>query len=422
MSARQESWSRPVEPGRAALVTLLALALFLGAWSLLHVGFFARDQVIDTPVYQRYGDAMAGGAVPYRDFAVEYPPGALLAFLVPSLARGEAGDLEAYERAFEVLMWLCGAGALGLMLLTLGALGADRRRLGTAVGFAAVSPLLIGSVVLTRFDLWPAALTVAVLAALVSGRERLGFGALGLAAATKIYPAVLLPVALAYVWRRHGRREAGVCGCVCAAVALLCFAPFLVLAPGGVASSLGGQAERPLQIESLGSAFLLAAHQLFGLGLEMESGHGSQNLVGAAPATLAVVLTVAQASVLIGIWVWFARGPAERERLVLASVGSICAFVALGKVLSPQFLIWLVPLVPLVRGRRGVAATGVLAVALVLTQTWFPARYWELALEFDTWASWGVVARDAALVGLLAVLLWPGQGRSTSRPASASRA
>jgi hypothetical protein len=61
--------------------------------------------------------------------------------------------------------------------------------------------------------------------------------------------------------------------------------------------------------------------------------------------------------------------------------------------------------VPLVRGRRGLVASGLLAVALVLTQLWFPFRYWKLALEFDAAASWLVLARDLTLVSLLVVLM-----------------
>jgi hypothetical protein len=82
----------------------------------------------------------------------------------------------------------------------------------------------------------------------------------------------------------------------------------------------------------------------------------------------------------------------------------VAAFIAFGKVLSPQFLIWLLPLVPLVRGRRGLAASAVLAVALVLTQLWFPYRYWRLALHQDSIASWLVFARDLVLVALVLVL------------------
>ncbi len=104
-----------------------------------------------------------------------------------------------------------------------------------------------------------------------------------------------------------------------------------------------------------------------------------------------------------------------------ASAAAVCAFVALGKVLSPQFLIWLIPLVPLVRGRRGLAAGGLFALALVLTQLWFPFRYWELALDFGALPSWLVLARDLVLVLLLGVLVWPARGLQAGAGSSASR-
>jgi uncharacterized membrane protein len=302
-------------------------------------------------------------------------------------------------------MAFLGEAMIVCMAVALLALGAGWRRLAGALGFAAVAMLAVGPVVLSRFDLWPAALTTAALAALVSGRLRLGHSALGAAVAAKLYPGVLVPLALVYVWRRSGRREALVCGGLLLGVLALAFLPFLVLAPGGVWDSVSNQAGRPLQIESLGSGILLAAHQLFGTSITMSSSHGSQNLAGTAPNVLAVLQTILQGAALVATWVLFARGPATRERLLQASAAALVAFVALGKVLSPQFLIWLIPAVPLVRGRRGLAASALLAAALVLTQLWFPYRYWDLALQFAAFPSWLVFARDLALVALLAVLL-----------------
>ncbi|HWN20594.1 MAG TPA: glycosyltransferase 87 family protein, partial [Gaiellaceae bacterium] len=263
-------------------------------------------------------------------------------------------------------------------------------------------PLLLGNVILTRFDLWPTALTLAALTALVWRRDRLGFGLLGLALAAKLYPAVLVPLALSYVWRRRGRREALICLGILTGVVALAFLPFLALAPDGVAYSFGRQLGRPLQLESLGSSFFLAAHHLFGLEVEMRSGHGSQNLDGLGPAVAGVLLSIAQLVVLA--WIWLRR-PATAEELVRWSAAALVAFVALGKVLSPQFLIWLIPLVPLVAGRRGLIASALLAVALALTQLWFPYRYWDLALEFDGPASGLVLARDLVLVAVLVVLV-----------------
>ena len=416
MTARPESWSPPASaPRRAVVAAGLAIALFVGAWVALHRGFYRHHQIIDTPIYQRYGDAMADGQVPYRDFGLEYPPAALPVFVIPSLLRSQKGNLADYRDGFEAEMLVCGLLALLFMLSVLLRLDAGPVRLTLALGLAAAAPLLLGSVVLSRFDLWPAALTVGALAALVAGKDRLGLGVLGLAFAAKLYPAALLPLAVTWVWRRRGRREAVVCAGVFAAVALACFLPFLVLAPHGVWDAVTRQTSRPLQIETLGAGFLLVAHQVAGVGVTMRSSHGSQNLAGAGPDALAVLQTVLQLATLLGVWVWFARGPADRDRLVRASTAAVCAFVAFGKVLSPQFLIWLIPLVPLVRGRRGLAAGGLLAVALVLTQLWFPFRYWDLVRELDPRVSWLVLARDLVLLALLATLV-----RAVREPARGS--
>lgn len=401
------SRSLPTEPRRALLLAAVALGLFAASWGVLHTGFYTRSRVIDTPVYQRYGDAIARGQVPYRDFGLEYPPGALPVFVVPALGHHEEWQFASFRRAFEALMWACGALMLLAIALALSAVGASGTRIAGALGFAALAPLALGSVVLSRFDLWPAAITAAALAALVSGRLRLGHGLLGLAIAAKVYPAVLVPLAVAHVWRRRGRREALVClGIVVAALAVV-VGPFLALAPGGVWASVVRQATRPLQIESLGAAVLIALHHAAGLAVTMRSGHGSQNLAGTGPDVIGVLQTLLQAGVLVAIWASFARGRGGREELLRACAAAVVAFVALGKVVSPQFLIWLVPLVPLVRGRRGLAASALLLAALVLTQLWFPFRYWDYALHFDETASWLVLVRDLVLLALLATLAWP---------------
>ena len=289
--------------------------------------------------------------------------------------------------------------SVGLALVSL---GAGRRWLLAALGLAAVAPILLGPVVLSRFDLWPAALTAIALAALVGDRFRWGHVALGAAVAAKLYAAVLVPVAIVYVWRRRGRREALICGGLLLAVVAVAFVPFLLVAPHGIWDSLWNQASRPLQIESLGAGLLLVSHHVFGTGVTMESGHGSQNLAGTTADTFAVVQSLLQISALAAIWILFARGPATKTRLLYASAAALVAFIALGKVLSPQFLIWLIPIVPLLRGRRGVTAAVVLVAALVLTQLWFPYRYWDLALHLGTLESWLVLLRDVALL----VLLW----------------
>ncbi len=367
--------TRPRLPSAEALA---AAGLFLACWGLVHRWFWAHGQIVDWPTYQNYGDAILHhGRVPYRDFAVEYPPGALPTFIVAA----PFGD---YAGAFAWVMAACGVALVFVVASVRPA----------AAFFVAVSPVLVGSLILSRFDLWPALLATAAVAALVAERHRLGWALLGAAVAAKLWPVVLVPLAL--VWSiRRGRGWSALAG---AAVAAAVFLPFVVLAPHGVWASVRGQASRPLQIESLGAAFLTS----FG-DPHVITSHGSQNVAG--HGGVAALFGLLQLAVLLVLWIAFARGPATRERFLRYAAASVCAFIAFGKVLSPQFLLWLVPLVALVRGRRGVAAASCLALALVLTQVWFPLRYWSYVGSFHL--AGVVLVRDLVLVVLLAVLVLP---------------
>jgi len=360
------------------LVGALAAALFLVSWELVHHWFWAHGQLVDTPTYQTYGDAIVHrGQLPYRDFAVEYPPAALPAFVLPSL-------LGAYSSTFAWSMAVCGLATLAAVW---------RLRPAAAV-FVALAPLLVGSLVLSRFDLWPVALATGALAALVAGRHELGWGLVGAAVAAKLWPLVLVPLALSWSWR-HGARRAPLVGLAVTAAAVL---PFAILAPGGIWSSLERQASRPLQVESLAAALV----STFG-SPQVVSGSGSQNIAG--HAALGSALAAIGAAAVVATWLGFVRGPAEPDRLLRYAAAAVAAFVAFDKVLSPQYLLWLIPLVPLVRGWRGLAATGLLTAACVLTQVWFPLRYWGYAL--DGHLAGVVLARDLVLVVMLAVLAWP---------------
>ncbi|MGH3091713.1 MAG: hypothetical protein ACRDOG_05205, partial [Gaiellaceae bacterium] len=119
---------------RAALA--LGVLLLTLAWAALHLPTFDRFQIVDTPVYQEYGERMADGEVPYRDFEVEYPPGALPLFWLPTLApQGH------YVSVFEGLMWACAAAAVGFVVLGLAGVGAGPVRLFAAAAFAGLAPL-----------------------------------------------------------------------------------------------------------------------------------------------------------------------------------------------------------------------------------------------------------------------------------------
>jgi hypothetical protein len=122
---------------------------------------------------------------------------------------------------------------------------------------------------------------------------------------------------------------------------------------------------------------------------------------------LAAATTAAGVLVLVALWTGFARGAATPDRFARFAAACVCCFIAFGKVLSPQYLIWLVPLVPLVRGRRGAVASLLLAFAFLATDVFFYSgrRFGDYA--FGSQLAWLVLARDLLLVAIVAILVIP---------------
>ena len=384
------------------LATLAAVA-GLGLGVVLMSGLVGDPGISDVLVYERYGERIVDGDVPYRDFAVEYPPGSLVPFVLPALiSAGTSG----YEIAFVALMAAALATICVLIVLSLQALGASSRRVAVSVGSFLLGAGLLGSFLLSRFDLYAAALTIAAVCAILHLRTTLGPVLLGLAIATKIYPAVILPLVATRAWKRDGPAAALRTVALSVGTAVVVYAPFAIVAPDGVARSVWRQVGRPLQIESLGSSVLLALHHAAGMPLGWASGSGSQNLTGTVAGVASGVTTVVGLAALALAWVRYARGDTEDlARFAQYAAAAVVAFVAFGKVLSPQFLVWVLAMVVIVPGRRGAVAIMLLILACGLTRLWFPRTYWELVKSFDPTSSWLLLARDVVLVALFAVLV-----------------
>jgi len=386
----------------------LALLLFIGAWWA--ISFDWHVQHPDLGFYQSVGEAFARGQVPYRDFDPAYPPAALPLLILPSLLGAKEGIWESYALRYEHLALLLGMLLVIATVLALGALRASRGRTILAAALVALSPILVGSILPARFDLWPAALTTGALAAVFAGRPRLGGGILGLAIAAKVYPAVILPLVVIHVWRRKGSGEALATTGWAAVGAVAPAVPSLVVASAGLLHSTQEFVVRPLQVESLGAAILWVAHQVAGVPIEVRVGYGSDNLVGPLPDAISAIQGVLLVLALSAIWAWFARGRDRgRQGLVTVSTAAVCAFIVLGKVLSGQYLIWLIPLVALMEGRRALVAGVLLTAALVLTQQWYPSLYPDWIAGRAPLVTWIVLARDLTLLLLLGASVAPAE-------------
>ena len=387
-------------PGRTWTAVAVAAVLFgLSFYAL--VRWVEQGRLSDVPIYGNYAGLMRAGAVPYRDFRFEYPPAALPVMVLPAYMTWT------YVTSFAVLMGVCGAGCIAAAASALRAVGAGADRTWTGLLAIGVSPLVLGSLFDTRFDLWPTLLAVGALAAIVRERPLVSGLLLGLGFAAKLWPAVLLPIAVVHLWRRRGSAGALAVVATFVAVAAACFLPFAVLAPDGLRAMFADQLDRPLQVESLGAAVLMAAEHLGMRPLATIASHRALALSGHGAGVAADLSMVLEVVAVVAIWIVFARRRnTDGEAALLAAAATVSALVAFDKVLSPQYLIWLVPFVVLVRGGRGLAGGALLFLALGLTQTWFPWHYWRLALDHASPWSWYLLARDLVVVALAAVLSW----------------
>ena len=377
------------------VVVLSAVSLLPPVQALNRPEF--RDS--DTRHYEDVAQRIAEGKVPYRDFYLEYPPAAIPIFLAPRVVGGH------YQKHFRELMWLIAAAAIAVLAFALTATGASRLRLYGGTVLVGLAPIPLLSVFYDLYDAWPALIALAALAAALSGRPRLAAGAIGLGTAAKIYPIVLLPLILVYGRRRLKSRDVRGGLAAFAIPIVLSALPFVVLNPpfGGLAGTASTQFRRPLQIESLGGSFLLVADRLGLYHAHVYGSAGSQNLAGGVAAAVAGVQSLLLLAALIIVWLLFVHGSRGPAALGTAAATAVVAFASFGKVLSPQYMTWLVFAVPLVARRAWVPSVAVAAVALVLTRLYFPFHYAQVVEVGQQ--SWIVLARNLMLVLLFVVLL-----------------
>jgi uncharacterized membrane protein len=384
---------RPAVWGGLLAVVVWVVTLTVPPWSDERVndfGYLAADAA-----------ALLDGQLPYADRAFEYPPLAAPVVAAPGVF---GTGYDAYRLALAAAMLAFALAVVVGCARLARATGGDER---WAVAGAALAPLLLGAVVRGHFDLAAVALLVWALVALVEGRPRLGLVLLGVGAATKVFPLAAAPVALAWLAARGGRRAlspaAALGGVLAAAVATA-----VALSPEGALDAVRYHFERPPQVESTPAVAMLSIDALGAGGATVTGGFGSHGVPGYPARALAgglAVLGIA-AVALLAARAW-AR-PAPRV-LVLGALGSVAAFAAFGKVLSPQFAIWLVPLLALALAWREWAIAAVAASAMALTFVEFPFRYFDLVAK-DPGAVALVAARDAAMLAVVA-LCWVAMGR-----------
>ncbi|WSQ08492.1 DUF2029 domain-containing protein [Streptomyces sp. NBC_01231] len=360
--------------------SLTCLLLTWGVTRLLLLLFVFKVYVFPGPdvtsdvsvIYQDWYDVLRTGTFPPDDVTWQYPPAAALAILSPALLPG----LD-YASAFFVLAFL--ADLVVLALLVYAGLRPGKRLRGAWVWVAGVP--LLGPTGYARYDVMVTAVAVAAL--LAGSRHPRLMGALaGFGAMLKVWPALLL----------LGARGRGTWAAAAVTVSGLA-ALFAVAMPGAFAF-LTFQRDRGTEVESLGSlVFHVARHH--GWGGEVLLNYGSVEFLGPwvnVVSTVALGLTGMAFGWLL-LWRLLATR-FEAHTMADAAFVAVLMFTTTSRVISPQYLVWLVGLAAVCLSFR--ASRMVVPAALVL------AACFVTVLEFPLWFA-HVVASDPLGVALLAV-------------------
>ncbi|MFC9426098.1 glycosyltransferase 87 family protein [Streptomyces sp. NPDC056987] len=359
-----------------AVWTLTRAVLLLCVFKVLTVP--GPDVTSDVSViYRGWYEVLRSGTYPLSDVTWQYPPGAALAVLSPAVL-----PFLGYASAFFVLACLCDAAVLGLLLRA--ATGPGRSARGAWVWVAGVP--LLGPTAYARYDVMVTAVAVAALLA-GAGRPRLMGALAACGALLKVWPVLLL------VGTPPGRvtRRAWTGAVVTAALltALACAA-----LPGALAF-LTFQRERGTEVESLG-ALVFQVWRHFGWEGGVQLSYGSVEFVGPyvpLVSSVALALSVLALGWLL-VWRLRARAPYPAGTAFDAAFTAVLLFTTTSRVISPQYLLWLVGLAAAcltLRASRMTAPAVLVVAATGVTLLEFPLGFGH------------VVAGDALGVALLFV-------------------
>lgn len=395
--------------GRPPLVLLLLPpAILLVAAAATPASAFLTDQG-DINLYLEKARAVASGLLLYRDIPFEYPPLAIVPMIVPYLV----SPLDPV--ALDIYPWLfAGWGAASLLALGLvlgrvvgiratwglgtlsapeaadartGGAGVDptRRRAEQAWLGVRLAILTAGAALALawRFDLFPALLSAVALWMALAGHARLAGMAIAAGVLAKLFPLVLVP-ALVAAWVLpldvDRLRRFGIAAVLTLAGVLV---PFLLAAGPPALGFLSYQALRGLQLESIGGGLVLLEGLARGQPVPIEAPFHSPEVTGPlASAWLGALPVLTGAAFALLGWLGWRRirvealafGRVTPSTVVTLATASILVLLATSKVLSIQYIAWLVPFAALLPGARFWVAAAVVA----LTMPIHPLLYDEL--------------------------------------------
>jgi hypothetical protein len=348
--------------------------------------------------YYDYASEALAGKVPYRDFAFEYPVLSYPLFLIPRLL---VSDFERYRYAFMVAMFLFDIAAI-VLIARHGGPATRTVTIARRLGWYTLYCFMLAPLVIGRFELAPMVLAFAAAQWWFSGRTTLGGITAALGTLMKIFPgAVMVPALVGEASQFRTTRARGTAAFVVTVVAGL--ACWFWLGGSRVLEALGSHAARGLEVESLYGGAMFLVGTITGTTVPWVLNYNAYHVApewGARWVILAFPLQAA--ALLVVMWCFRRSGMTDGLRF---SAAAVLAFIVFGKVLSPQYLIWLFPFMAVLDGRTGSVARKIFLLACLTTAMFYPGPGFAMTLDHQAGSILLLNLRNLLLLWLLAILL-----------------
>ena len=388
---------------RRLVLWWLGTRVLLMLWATTVLPWFSHGSVVgDVAIYRGWAQVLQSGTYPVHDTQWQYPPAAALVFLIPQVFTHLGVS---YLVAFFFFALIADFAVFRLLLghATRNAAADGASPHTTGVWVWVLGGFAIGPLLLMRYDVIVTALAVGGLiapAAAVSTRWNLRGALIGLGTMVKAWPGSLV---LGLPPQGPGRRALG-----WAVGTAVLVTGILSLCLTGPFSFLTGQSDRGIEVESvLASPFMVASW--LGYPVKVVHQYGSFQISGpgvSAVGSFAELLTDDG----IGIVLWW-RLMRFRPRcwtpalMYDTAFTSVLVLVVTSRVLSPQYLVWLLGLAAVVLTENGpmrratvLARPAWLVVCCVLvTQVEFPLLFGEV-MGGQFWGTSLVALRNLVLV------------------------